>query len=114
MGAITIYHNPRCSKSRQALQLLQDAGANPKVVEYLKTPLDEQALRALHAKAGVPFRDMLRQGESVYKELNLANASDEALFKAVAQHPILLERAIVETSNKAIIARPPELVQQFL
>lgn len=111
---ITIYHNPRCSKSRTALQLLQDAGAELQVVEYLKAPLTEKELRALHAKANMPLQDMLRKGEAIYKELNLKDATDDQLFQAVAEHPILLERAIVVKGNKAMIARPPEKVEAFL
>lgn len=112
--AVRIYHNPRCSKSRQTLDLLKAKGIVPQVVEYLKTPLDAAALQALNAKLGVPVRAMMRTKETPYGDLGLAEADDTALFAAIAAHPILLERPIVENGAKAAIGRPPEAVEAVL
>ena len=112
--AVRIYHNPRCSKSRQTLELLTAKGINPEVVEYLKTPLDAVALKALNAKLGVPVRAMMRTKEAPYKDLRLAEADDTALLAAIAAHPTLLERPIVENGPNAAIGRPPEAVEAVL
>ena len=112
--AVRIYHNPRCSKSRQTLELLKAKGIVPEVVEYLKTPLDASALKALNAKLGVSVRAMMRTKEAPYKDLGLATADDTALLAATAAHPILLERPIVENGPKAAIGRPPEAVEAVL
>lgn len=108
---LKIYHNPRCSKSRQTLALLTDDGYSPEIVEYLKTPLSADEISALFTKLGLAsFRDMMRTGEKVYKELGLKTADEEALLAAMAEHPILIERPIVETQIAARIGRPPEAV----
>lgn len=111
-----IYHNPRCSKSRQALALLREQGVEPEIVEYLKTPLGEAALKALLARLGLGARDVLRTGEAPYRELGLADPdlSEDALIKAIAAHPILLERPIVATDKKAVLGRPPEAVLDLI
>ena len=108
---ITIHHNPRCSKSREALALLQALGEPLTVHEYLEKPLTLIQLQALQALLGVPARDMLRSSEDVYLTLNLADTSldDEALLAAIAMHPQLLQRPIVVKGQRAVIARPPEL-----
>ncbi|AOL08110.1 MULTISPECIES: arsenate reductase (glutaredoxin) [Burkholderia] len=113
---ITIYHNPRCSKSRETLALVESlntTGAPLNVVEYLKTPPTIEELEALHRQLGRPVRDMLRDGEEPYKALNLARVdlTDADAYAAIAVHPILLQRPIVVYRGKAAIGRPPESVQ---
>ncbi len=109
-------HNPRCSKSREALALLQARGIEPELLDYLGQPLDAKALRALIAKLGMTPRELLRPGEAVYRELGLDDASrdDEALIKAMVEHPILIERPIFENGDRAVIGRPPERVLELL
>lgn len=116
MTDLTLYHNPRCSKSRGALELLQARGLTPTVVRYLETPLDATQLKALLAKLGLSARQLLRTGEDEYKHLDLANASltETQLIAAIAAHPKLMERPILETADKAIIGRPPENVLEIL
>ncbi|AHC36500.1 arsenate reductase (glutaredoxin) [Pseudomonas fluorescens] len=116
MTDLTLYHNPRCSKSRGALELLEARGLAPTVVRYLETPLDATQLKALLAKLGVSARQLLRTGEDEYKALNLADASltEAQLIAAIAAHPKLMERPILETADKAIIGRPPENVLEIL
>lgn len=115
---ITMYHNPRCSKSREALAQVQAhaerTGAPLTVVDYQKTPLDAAQLHALHGKLGVPVREMVRTGEDAYAELKLQDADDAALLAAVAAHPILLQRPVVVIGDRAIIARPPADLAGFL
>ena len=111
----TIYHNPRCSKSRQTLALLEEKGESPQIIEYLKTPPDATRLAELRDMLGVTARDMMRPKEALYRELELAAESDEAaLLAAMAAHPILLERPIVVIGKRAAICRPPELVETLL
>jgi len=107
-----IYHNPRCSKSRATLQLLEDRGVDVEVIEYLKTPLDAASLRALLAKLGMAARDIVRTGEDECKQsgLDLASADDAAVIALIAQHPKVMQRPIVETAADARIGRPPEQV----
>jgi len=112
---VTIYHNPRCSKSRQALALIEQAGHQPAIVEYLKTPLTLADVTQLRDQLGVPVRDMMRTGEAVYKELNLKHQDDEAaLLAALVAHPILLERPVIVSDRGAVIGRPPERVAEIL
>ncbi|MCA8091121.1 arsenate reductase (glutaredoxin) [Burkholderia anthina] len=113
---ITIYHNPRCSKSRETLALvdtLNTTGTQVNVVEYLKTPPTVKELEVLHRQLGRPVRDMLRDGEEQYKTLDLARAdlTDVQAYAAIAAHPILLQRPIVVYRGKAAIGRPPESVR---
>ncbi|SLN25482.1 arsenate reductase (glutaredoxin) [Oceanibacterium hippocampi] len=114
--SVTIYHNPRCSKSRETLALLQDRGIEPEIVEYLETPLDEAGLRDLIARLGISARDLLRTGEAEYKALGLADKSlDEAtLVAAMAAHPKLMQRPVVTANGKAALGRPPEAVLDIL
>ncbi len=105
----TIYHNPRCSKSREALRLLQEAGAEVEVVEYLKTPPWRDALVALLAAGGIAPRDALRPEADI-----TARASDAAALDAMAADPRLIERPIVMTDKGTLIARPPERVLELL
>ncbi len=113
---ITLYHNPRCSKSRAALDLLRSRGIEPAIVEYLKTPPNPAQLRRLLAQLQLPVRAVLRRGEAAYRECGLdAPALDEAaLLQAVHEHPILLERPIAVRGERAVIGRPPERVCELL
>ncbi|VVE66038.1 arsenate reductase (glutaredoxin) [Pandoraea anapnoica] len=115
---ITVYHNPRCSKSREALALVEGspAGHDLQIVEYLKTPPTLAELKRLHQLLGMPVREMIRSNETEFAELGLGDTalSDDALLAAVARHPKLLQRPIVVNGNKAVIARPPELVSSVL
>ncbi|WP_308366711.1 MULTISPECIES: arsenate reductase (glutaredoxin) [unclassified Microbulbifer] len=112
----TIYHNPRCSKSRQTLQLLQDKGIDPEVVLYLETPPDRKTLAVLLQKLGIPARDLLRTGEDEYKALQLKDPGlgEEQLLDAMTQHPKLIQRPIVVKGDKAVLGRPPENVLELL
>ncbi|HCH5088640.1 arsenate reductase (glutaredoxin) [Vibrio parahaemolyticus] len=115
--SVVIYHNPRCSKSRQTLELLEQNGVTPEVVKYLDTPLNVDELKALYAQLGFSsVREMMRTKEDVYKELGLgeASVSDELLFEAMAQNPKLFERPVVVANGKAKIGRPPEQVLDIL
>ncbi|AKS09406.1 arsenate reductase (glutaredoxin) [Pseudomonas trivialis] len=116
MTDLTLYHNPRCSKSRGALELLEARGLTPTVVRYLETPLNAAQLKALLGKLGISARQLLRSGEDEYKALNLADASlsEAQLIAAIAEHPKLMERPILETTDKAIIGRPPENLLEIL
>ena len=114
---ITLYHNNRCSKSRDTLALLQQQGIEPSIVAYLDTPPDAATLRSLLEKLGLgDARALMRKGEAEYKELNLADASlsQDALIDAMVAHPKLIERPIVVNGNKAAIGRPPENVLTIL
>lgn len=116
MTDLTLYHNPRCSKSRGALELLQARGLSPSIVLYLETPPDAAQLRDLLGKLGIRARQLLRSGEDEYKTLNLTDQSlsDEALIAAMAAHPKLIERPILVVGDKAVIGRPPENVLELL
>ena len=114
--ATTIYHNPRCSKSRQTLQLLNDNNENAEVVEYLKTPPDAETLKDILAKLGLKPRQLMRTKEDIYKELNLADESlsDDQLIEAMIKNPKLIERPIVVKNGKVAVGRPPENVLSIL
>ncbi|VVO18428.1 arsenate reductase (glutaredoxin) [Pseudomonas fluorescens] len=116
MTDLTLYHNPRCSKSRGALELLQARGLTPTVVRYLETPLDATQLQGLLGKLGISARELLRTGEDEYKTLNLADSSlsEAQLIAAMAAHPKLIERPILQIGDKAVIGRPPEKVLELL
>ena len=111
-----IYHNPRCSKSRQTLQLLRDRDVEVEIVEYLKTPPDEAALRHLLHMLNLSPRDLMRKQEKEYKELGLDNPDldGDNLIKALVEHPRLMERPIVVKGGAAVIGRPPENVLRLL
>lgn len=112
---VTIWHNPRCSKSRQALGLLEEKGETPAVVEYLKTPPSADELRAVLKQLGLRPRELMRTKEAVYKELGLAAVTDdEALIAAMAANPVLIERPVVISGGKAALGRPPERVLDVL
>ncbi len=107
-----IYHNPGCSKSRQTLQLCEEAGSEIEVVEYLKTPLDEVILRDLLKKLDKPVHEVVRTKEEVYSQLNLSSEStEEEIIAAIIKYPVLLERPIVVKDDQAVIGRPPENVK---
>lgn len=112
MSSVSIYHNPRCSKSRQTLQLLEDNGISPNIVLYLETPPTADDIADLLKKLGLSARQVLRKGEDAYKENNLKNTalSDAELVAAMAAHPKLIERPIVVKGSKAVLGRPPENV----
>ena len=111
-----IYHNPRCSKSRQTLSLLEEHGIAPEVTLYLETPPTREELEGLLDMLGLEPRDLMRKGESEYKDLNLANPDLDrgALIDAMLKHPILIERPIVVKGGKAALGRPPEQVLELL
>ena len=112
----TIYHNPRCSKSRQTLDLLRQNGAEPEIIEYLKTPPTIAELKSLLAKLGLKPRELLRTKEPEYKAAGLNNPelSDAEIMRAMVDHPKLIERPIVVHGNKAMLGRPPERVLEIL
>ncbi len=114
--SVTIYHNPRCSKSRQTLQLLTDKGIKPKVVEYLNTPPDAATLDGFLGKLGMEPRELMRRKEAPYAALNLSDDSLDraALIAAMVENPILIERPIVVNDGKVAIGRPPESVLDIL
>lgn len=114
--AIRIYHNPRCSKSRQTLAIIEDAGIEPDVVRYLETPPSAAELTELIRKLGIQPRDLLRKGEDVYKENHLENPAldDDALIAAMVKFPKLIERPIVVKGELAVLGRPPENVKTLL
>lgn len=113
---ITIFHNPRCSKSRQTLALLEEKGIEPDVVRYLETPPTAVQLRDLLAKLGLTARQLLRTKEDEYRELGLNDPSigEERLIEAMVSHPKLIERPIVVRGKKAVLGRPPESVLDLL
>lgn len=113
---VQILHNPRCSKSRSTLQLLKDNGVDPEIVLYLDTPPDAAQLTTILEKLNMQPRDLMRKGQSEYKQMGLDNdqLSDDQLIAAMIDTPILIERPIVLANNKAAIGRPPESVLEIL
>src|SRR3546814_6248817 len=109
---VEIYHNPRCSKSRAALELLRERGVEPEVIEYLKSPPDALELKSLLDLLGLSPRQLIRSKEPLYRELGLDDTTldDDALIRAMVENPILIERPIVVTDGKAALGRPPEAV----
>lgn len=116
MTELTLYHNPRCSKSRGALELLAQRGLTPKVINYLETPPSAEELQRIIARLGIPARQLLRSGEEEYKTLGLADPSlsDLQLIEAMVAHPKLIERPILIAGEAAVIGRPPEKVLEIL
>ncbi len=116
MAKVAIYHNPRCSKSRAALQLLRDNGVEPEIVEYLKTPPTIAELDAILEHLGLEPRDLMRKGEAAYAENDLANPAltRDQLIAAMVANPILIERPIVTTAKQAALGRPPENVLDLI
>ena len=113
---ITIYHNTRCSKSRQTLQLIRDAGVEPSVVEYLKTPPTSVELSSILEKLKLEPTELMRRKEAVFSELQLATAelTRDELIAVMVENPVLIERPIVVKGSAAVIGRPPENVQELL
>lgn len=113
---VTIYHNPRCSKSRQTLALLEERGIAPRVVRYLETPPDAAELKRVLGLLGLSARDLLRTGEAAYKENGLADPAldEDALIAAMVADPILIQRPIVISGETARIGRPPDAVLEIL
>lgn len=116
MSNFTLYHNPKCSKSRQALALLQENGIEPTIVEYLEEPLSKSELKNLLKLLGLGPRDLLRTKEPEYKSLNLAdkNLKDEDIIDVIVKNPRLLERPIVVKGKKAVLGRPTENILKLL
>lgn len=116
MSDYTIYHNPRCSKSRQTLALLEEHGIQPRIVDYLNTPPDADTLRTLLTRLGFErAHDLLRRKEAEYKAAGLSTDSDDdAVIAALVAHPKLLERPIVVKGHRAVLGRPPENVLELL
>ena len=112
----TIYHNPRCGTSRKTLDILNEAGADVRIVEYLQTPPSRDELKRLYARAGITPRQGLRAREPLAAELGLLDpgASDDAILDAMIAHPILIERPLVETHKGAALCRPQEKVRDLL
>lgn len=111
----TIYHNPRCGKSRDTLAVLQNKGIEPDIVEYLKTPLTGEELRGILKKLGMKPEQIVRKGEDVYKQKFAGKTLNDAQWlDALAKNPILIERPIVVKGSKAVIGRPPENVLTLL
>ena len=113
---VTIYHNPRCSKSRQTLALIEEKGIVPNIIEYLNEAPSAEELTNILAQLGKSPRDIIRKGEAVYKELDLKDESlsDEVIINAMVANPILIERPIVVNGDKAALGRPPESVLDIL
>jgi len=116
MNDITIYHNPQCSNSRGALALIRESGAEPTVVEYLKTPLSGDEILSLAQRMGASVRDVLRQKGTPYDELDLGNPkwTDAQLLAFIAQYPVLIQRPIVATPLGVRVCRPAEVVLEIL
>ena len=113
---VKILHNPRCSKSRQTLALIEEKGITPEIIEYLKTPPTKAELQDILAKLGMKPRDLMRKGEAEYKDNNLGDPalSDDQLVDAMVAHPKLIERPIVLKGGQVRVGRPPESVLEIL
>ena len=114
--SVTIYHNPKCSKSRQTLELLSAKGITPTIIEYIKNPPTVEKLKEILSQLGIAPRDLMREKEDIYKELELGilSLSDKDLIDLMIEHPILIERPIVIANGKAVLGRPPEQVLDIL
>ena len=115
MGTVTIFHNPRCSKSRSSLAILNEQGLEPEIRLYLEDPPNQEELTSILAMLDIPAKDLLRKGESDYKALNLddPDISETEIIKAMTEYPKLIERPIVIKDGKAAIGRPPELILEL-
>ena len=114
--SVTIYHNPKCSKSRQTLELLSAKGITPTIIEYIKNPPTVEKLKEILSQLGIAPRDLMRKKEDTYTELELENSSlsDKDLIDFMIEHPILIERPIVIANGKVALGRPPEQVLDIL
>ena len=113
-GEAIIYHNPKCTTSRKTLELLRDNGIEPTIVQYLKAPPSREQLVSMIRDAGIDVRGAVRKRESLYSELDLADATDDQLLDAMAEHPILIERPFVVTPKGTRLARPVDTVREIL
>jgi len=114
MSKFTLYHNPRCSKSREALRLLHDNNVDFQVIHYLDNPLTTEQIAQLLTKLKLAADALIRKNEALYQELNLQNAPQEQLIIAMSEHPKLIERPIIADDKNAVIARPPTKVLDFI
>ena len=115
MNTFTIFHNPRCSKSRAALALLRERGMEPRIVDYLRTPPTAAELTTIVRKLGIPAEQLVRKGEEIYRKLYGGKIlTDAQWIEAMAEHPILIERPIVVSGDRAVLGRPPENVETLL
>jgi arsenate reductase len=115
MSEFTIYHNPRCSKSRNTLALLEERGIKPDIVLYLETSPDQREIAGLLDKLGISAGQLVRRGEDAYKECGLSSSSgDDEVLAAMAEHSKLIERPIVVKGDKAVLGRPPENVLELI
>ena len=116
MSEYTIYHNPRCTKSRQTLQLLRDNGIDPEIVEYLNEPPTRTELRKIVRALGIPARELIRRKGKLFTEVGDSELrySDSAAVNLLAEHPRLIERPIVVRADRAVIGRPPEKIQELI
>ena len=116
MSKYTIFHNPRCSKSRQTLQILKDNECDTEIILYLETPLDQSVLKGVIKKISLSPRELLRKGEQEFKDNDLKNKnfSDQEIIAFMVKHPKLIERPIVIKDDKAILGRPPENVLELI
>ena len=116
MNNVKIYHNPRCSKSRQALQIIKDYGVEPEVIEYLKEPLSRSELENIAKRLGLRPKEFVRKNEAEFKDNNLAGKleKDSDLFEAMTEFPKIMERPIIISDLGAVIGRPPENVLKVL
>lgn len=116
MKEFTIYHNPKCSKSRETLQLLRDRGIEPNIIEYLKIPLQKDKLKIISQRLGLRPKEFIRKNEKDFKERNLSSHldNDDKIIEAMLAWPKIIERPIVISGDKAIIGRPPENVQKII
>ena len=112
--SVVIYHNPRCSKSRQTLALIEGKGVTPKIVEYLDTPPSADELKEILSKLGKPAAEIVRKKEAIEEGIDLSALSEAALIEALASHPRAIERPIVIKGNRAVLGRPPENVLEIL
>lgn len=110
----TIWHNPRCSKSRATLELIKEAGITPEIRLYQDNAPTADEIRAALTLLGIPASDLIRSGDALYKELDLKGAGNDTLINAMAEHPKLIERPVVLANNKAALGRPPESVLKIL
>lgn len=113
-GSVRIYHNPRCSKSRDTLKLIEATGLTPEIVLYLSDPPGRKELEKLLVQLGRKPSELARKGEKLFKELGLDTATEDAILAAMLAHPLLIERPIVVTSKGARLGRPPEAVTEIL
>lgn len=115
MTTVTIWHNPRCSKSRAALAILEEHGVTPTEFRYLETPPSKSDIITVLAALAMEAKDIVRKGEAVYKALNLsAESTNEEILNALVENPILIERPIIISGDRAVIGRPPENVTSLL